>query len=58
MTIYQEKGYDTRLDYLKSLAKDYGLDLPDILALAEILGPLEDFDGLVTAIQDYSGEQE
>jgi len=52
--IYEQNGYDTRAEYLKYLAADHEIDLDIVLNLAEILGPDEDFDGLVTTLQDYS----
>jgi hypothetical protein len=52
MNIYQENGYENRYDYLTSLADEYGIDKTQVLTLASILGPTEDFDGLVTSIQD------
>ena len=52
MTIYEQQGYSDREQYLESLAEDYGLDLELVTAAADILGPNEDFDGLVTTIQD------
>jgi len=53
MSIYTENGYKNRKDYLNSLAEDYGVPLEIVYAAADILGPNEDFDGLVTTIQDY-----
>lgn len=50
--VYQENGYDDRDDYLNSLADDYGIPLDAVLALAEVLGPDEDFDGLVSNLED------
>lgn len=50
--IYAERGYATRLDYLRSLADDYGADFDAVLAVAELLGPSEDFDGLIIMIED------
>lgn len=52
MSIYTDNGYTNRRDYLNSLAEDYGVDLGTVLALAGMLGPSEDFDGLVTALED------
>ena len=52
MSIYTENGYANRRDYLNSLAEDYGIDLNTVLVLADMLGPSEDFDGLVTALED------
>ena len=55
--VYQENGYDSRDDYLNSLSEDYGIPLDAVLAVAEILGPDEDFDGLVSNLEDamYGG---
>ncbi len=52
MTIYQENGYKNRQDYLKCLAEDYDVRLYDVQMLASLLGPDEDFDGLVNAVED------
>ena len=51
-TIYQENGYINRHDYLCSIAEDYGICMDVILAIADLLGPSEDFDGLISSIQD------
>lgn len=50
--IYKEKGYFSRRDYLRSLADEY--DLPDdvVYQAAEVLGPSEDFDGLLSMLED------
>jgi len=53
MSVYTDNGYDNRKDYLKSLADEYGLNTVDVFVLADVLGPNEDFDGLVTTLQDY-----
>lgn len=50
--IYREKGYDSRADYLRSLADEYGVDEEVVFTLAGLLGPSEDFDGLVSYLQD------
>ena len=50
--IYREYGYDDRDDYLRSLADDYGVPEEAVQALADILGPGEDFDGLVSSLED------
>ena len=50
--IYQENGYADRDDYLTSLSEDYGLPIEDVYSLAEMLGENEDFDGLVSALED------
>ena len=50
MTDYQAEGFATRREYLESLAEDYPRDA--VFALASMLGASEDFDGLVTALED------
>ena len=52
--IYTDNGYADRTEYLDSLAEEYGMDIIVVLNLAEILGPDEDFDGLVTTLQDHA----
>ena len=50
--IYQQNGYTDRDDYLTCLSEDYGVSIEDVYSLAEILGENEDFDGLVSALED------
>lgn len=52
LSVYQERGYEDREEYLLSLADQYGVDLASVIALADVLGPNEDFDGLVSMIED------
>ena len=56
MDIYQENGYDNRAQYLAALADDYGVSLPQVVALANLLSKNEDFDGLVSAVQEMEPE--
>lgn len=53
MNVYQENGFENRDDYLEFLADEYGMSLLEVLSLADLLGPNEDFDGLVSALEDY-----
>ena len=53
MTVYQQHGFATRKAYLEDLAQDYGRK---VFILADILGPNEDFDGLVTSLEDSEDE--
>lgn len=53
MNIYQENGYESRTDYLQCLADDFGIDQAVVFELAALLGPSEDFDGLVSTLEDY-----
>ena len=48
--IYIDKGYKHRLDYLTHLAEDNGIDIDNVIAVANLLGPSEDFDGLLSSI--------
>jgi len=52
-TVYQQNGFDTRTDYLADLAEEHG---DTVYILADLLGPNEDFDGLVTALEDAETE--
>ncbi len=54
MSIYTEQGYDNRTHYLECLAEDYGVELDTVRALANLLGSSEDFDGLVTSLEDFN----
>lgn len=54
MSVYTDNGYEDREDYLRCLAEDNEVDYSMVRALAEVLGPSEDFDGLVTEVEDYA----
>ena len=41
-----------RKEYLEEVAEDYGVDLDSVMAVADILGPEEDHDGLISMIED------
>lgn len=49
---YQRNGFKNRKEYLKHLAEEHGVTLDVVLSLAELLGPEEDFDGLVSMLDD------
>lgn len=55
MSIYEEEGYASRREYLESLAEDFGLDSQTVFAVASILGASEDFDGLLSSLEDLEG---
>lgn len=48
----------SRQQYLIELAEEMGLSRASVFTLASVLGPDEDFDGLVTMLEDAvdSGE--
>ena len=50
--VYVRKGYKNRKDYLNNLAVDYGVDRITVYSLANMLGETEDFDGLISALED------
>lgn len=54
MNRYQENGYESRKEYLQDLAEEHGVELDVVLMLADLLGPSEDFDGLVSEVEDYA----
>jgi hypothetical protein len=51
MNPYAANGYASRNAYLAALADEYG---PMVYSMADMLGPSEDFDALVTALEDYA----
>lgn len=51
--IYIQNGYQSRKDYLISLSEEYDVDKSVVFSIASMLGSEEDFDGLVSMIQDY-----
>jgi hypothetical protein len=56
MSQYTEQGYENRRDYLDTLADDLGIDRATVYTMAELLGPSEDFDGLVTMLEDHADQ--
>ena len=49
---YTDNGFINRADYLEQLCDEYPADV--VHTLADLLGETEDFDGLVTMLEDYS----
>lgn len=50
--VYSQHGFDSRQEYLEDLADQYDVDMETVMTIAELYGPEEDFDGLVSALQD------
>ena len=50
--VYQDFGYTDRKGYLNYLAEEMGIDTHIVFTLADFLGASEDFDGLVSSLQD------
>lgn len=55
MSVYTENGYTNRKEYLDELREDYGA-LVDIIT--SVLPASEDFDGLITALEDAADSGE
>lgn len=53
---YIENGYKNRKHYLQCLSEDYEVPLNVVYSLAQLLGENEDFDGLISALEDAEGE--
>ena len=49
---YEEEGCRNRAEYLDMLREDYGAEIVD--ALTSVLPPSEDFDGLITELEDQA----
>ena len=52
--VYTDNGYKNRSEYLEELSDMTGVDLDTVCVLADVLGENEDFDGLVTSLEDYA----
>lgn len=53
--IYKHRGFANRQDYINCVAVEYELDVDRVRAVADLLGPEEDFDGLLSACADEAG---
>lgn len=49
---YEEEGCKNRVEYLDMLKEEYGAEIVE--ALTSVLPPSEDFDALITELQDQS----
>ena len=52
MNVYEKLGYKDRADYLEFLSGNLEIDIDTVYAVAELLGTTEDFDGLVSSLED------
>ena len=55
MTIYEQEGYTSRKDYLINLSEEFGVSTGQVFMLAGLLGQDEDFDGLISMLEDLEG---
>lgn len=44
---------DKRKEYLEDLASEYDVPEEIVFAVADLLGPNEDYDGLISTLDDY-----
>jgi hypothetical protein len=51
-SVYLQNGFKNRHDYLQCMSEDYGVPLDVVYSLADVLGKSEDFDGLISALED------
>jgi hypothetical protein len=58
MNIYMEEGYQSRRHYLECLSEDMGISKETVFMTASILGSSEDFDGLITTLEDMGEDFE
>ena len=49
---YSRHGYKDRADYLNSVAEERGVDPFLVNMMADMLGDSEDFDGLISGLED------
>ena len=49
---YIQNGYESREHYLQCMSDDYGVPIEAVYSLADSLGEDEEFDGLVSALED------
>lgn len=52
--VYEKNGYADRRDYLRNLSEEYGLEEALVVMIADLYGANEDFDGLVSTLQDIA----
>lgn len=53
-TVYNEHGFNSRKEYLIDLADQFDVDQSIVFEMAQLLGSSEDFDGLVTMLEDLA----
>lgn len=51
---FESEWTEERTDYVRGLAFEYGVTFSTAKAIADMLGPNEDYDGLVTELEDLA----
>ena len=52
-SVYWNKGYKNRTEYLLHISEVYGIPYDTVKAVANTLGQNEDFDGLIAILEDW-----
>lgn len=50
----QTNSSEERKQYLEELADEFDVDVETVFALADLLGPNEDHDGLINSLEDFT----
>ena len=58
MDNYKKNGWENRDDYLRGQADNYGIDITEVKVVADMLGESEDFDGLISTLEDMEFEND
>jgi hypothetical protein len=53
-TVYEDNGYKNRTEYLWSLTEDHNVSIGTVHLYSDLMGPSEDFDGLVSSLAEHS----
>jgi hypothetical protein len=53
-TVYEDNGFTNRTEYLWSLTEDHNVSIETVHLYSDLMGPSEDFDGLVSSLQEHS----
>jgi hypothetical protein len=54
---YVANGFADRNDYLRDVAENYGFTFKTVRMLANMLGEIEDFDGLISHLNELEFNQ-
>lgn len=52
---YEDYGCHSRTEYLRMLSEEYAVPFECVIELAYTLGKEEDFDGLISELEDIEG---
>jgi hypothetical protein len=55
--VYVANGFADRNDYLRDVAENYGFTFKTVRMLADMLGEIEDFDGLISHLNELEFNQ-